>query len=185
MSAKDVRCRGRPANETTVAPNAGAGRPRSPARPYVRRNEERGQALLLLIGLAAILVVLIAVVADASHLYLYRRALASAADGAATAAVQALDEAAVYRDPDVLSRGALPLDASAARGAVQRYVQNAGIPSRFNAFSIQSVGLSPDRTAVTVTLSARVELPVPGVLLLRSVGEARIVVASTARAAVQ
>jgi uncharacterized membrane protein len=146
--------------------------------------EDRGQALVLLIGLAAILVALVAVVTDASHVFLYRRALASAADGAAIAAVQALDEAAVYRDPGAFRRGALPLDASAARAAVERYVQNAGITSQFNAFIIQSVGLSPDHTAVTVTLSARVELPFPGIVPLRSVGEAQIVVASTAQAAV-
>jgi uncharacterized membrane protein len=151
----------------------------------VRSGEDRGQALVLLIGLVAILVALIAVVADASRLFLYRRALVSAADGAAIAAVQALDEAAIYRDPAVFRRGALPLDASAARAAVEGYVQNAGITSQFNAFTIQSVGLSQDRTAVTVTFSARVELPFPGIVPLRSVGEAQIVVASTARAAFQ
>ncbi len=185
MTAKDARCRGQSSNDSTVEPNPGGRRHRTLARLRVRRNEDRGQALLLLIGLVAILVALIAVVADASHLFLYRRALASAADGAATAAVQAVDEAVVYRDPGAFRRGALPLDASAARAAVDRYVQNAGITSRFSAFNIESVGLSPDRTAVTVTLSARVELPFPGIVPLRSVSEAQIVAASTARAAVQ
>jgi uncharacterized membrane protein len=185
MSAMDARCRGQSVNDSTAEPKRRGGRHQTLARSRVRRNEDRGQALLLLIGLAAILVALIAVVADASHLFLYRRALASAADGAATAAVQAVDEAAVYRDPGAFRRGGLPLDASVARAAVDRYVQNAGITSRFSAFSVQSVGLSPDRTAVTVTLSARVELPFPGIVPLRSVSEAQIVAASTARAAVQ
>ena len=140
--------------------------------------------MLLIIGLTVILVALVAVVVDASRLFLYRRALVSTADGAATAAVQALNEAVVYRDPNALRQGALPLDPSAARAAVQRYVQNAGITSQFHAFTIESVGLSPDGTAVTVTLSARVELPFPGMVPLRSVSEARIVVAATARASV-
>jgi hypothetical protein len=184
MSVNHARCRA-PANEAAVGPKAGARRQRTLARLRTRPSEDRGQALLLLIGLAAILVALTGVVADASRLFLYRRALVSAADGAATAAVQALDEAVVYRDPGVFRRGALPLDASAARGAVQRYVQNAGITSQFDAFSIQSVGLSPDGTAITVTLSARVGLPFPGIVPLRSVSEARIIAASTARAAVE
>jgi hypothetical protein len=184
MSVNHARCPP-PLNEATIGSKAGARRQRTLALWQVRPSEDRGQALILLIGLAAILIALIAVVADASRLFLYRRALVSAADGAATAAVQALDEAVVYRDPGVFRRGALPLDASAARGAVQRYVQNAGITSQFDAFSIQSVGLSPDGTAITVTLSARVEVLFPGIVPLRSVSEARIVVASTARAAVE
>jgi len=169
-----------------VGPTAGRAEPqRTLATRRVGPGEDRGQALLLLIGLAATLIALIAVVADASRLFLDRRALVNAADGAATAAVQALDEAAVYRDPGALRRGSLPLDASVARAAVQRYVQNAGISSRFDAFRIQSVGLSSNGTAVTVTLSVRVEMPFLGIGPLRSVSEARIVVASTARAAVQ
>lgn len=146
---------------------------------------DRGQAMLLVIGLAVILVAVVAVVVDASRLFLYRRALAAVADGAATSAVQAVDEAAIYRDPEALGRGLLPLDPSAASRAVEQYVHDAEVAARFDAFAIDAVSVTDSAGAVTVTVSARVHMPFTGVMPLPSVSGGRIAVTATARAPVR
>jgi hypothetical protein len=64
-----------------------AGRP--------RRGDD-GTVLPLTLGFLMISIMLVIVVADASALYLARRSLASAADGAALAAAQDIDEVAIY-----------------------------------------------------------------------------------------
>jgi hypothetical protein len=141
--------------------------------------------MLLMIGLAVLLIALVAVVVDASRLFLYRRALATVADGAATSAVQAVDEAAIYRDPEALGQGVLPMDPSAARRAVEQYVQDAEIAAQFDALAIDAVTVTDGAGAVTVTVSARVDLPFTGLLPLRAVSGGRIAVTTTARAPVQ
>jgi Flp pilus assembly protein TadG len=141
--------------------------------------------MLLVIGLAVILVALVAVVVDASRLFLYRRALATAADGAATSAVQAVDEAAVYRDPEALGRGLLPLDPSTARRAVEQYVQDAELAARFDAFAIDAVSVTDSAGVVTVTVSARVHLPFTSLMPLHSVSGSRIAVTAAARAPIR
>ena len=141
--------------------------------------------MLLVIGLAVILIALVGVVVDASRLFLYRRALATAADGAVTAAVQAVDEAAIYRDPNAFTGGGLPIDPSAAGSAVDLYVQDNDLSGRFDAFRVESVDVTGGGTTVRVIFSARVRLPFAGLLPLRSVNEPRTVVAATARAPIE
>ena len=63
-------------------------------RQSIRGDE--GQLTLLVMGFAAIAARLVVVAVDASAVFLARRGLASAADAAATAAVQSIDEAAFY-----------------------------------------------------------------------------------------
>ncbi len=57
---------------------------------------DEGSVLLLVLGFAGILLTLVAVVADVSAVVLAKRGVASAADGAAVSAAQALDLDAVY-----------------------------------------------------------------------------------------
>jgi Flp pilus assembly protein TadG len=67
----------------------------------VRRDEsgrEQGSVLLLVLGFAGILLVLVAVVVDVSAVVLAKRGVASAADGAAVSAAQALDLDAVHSE---------------------------------------------------------------------------------------
>ena len=57
---------------------------------------DEGSVLLLVLGFAGILLTLVAVVADVSAVVLAKRSVASAADGAAVSAAQALDLDAVH-----------------------------------------------------------------------------------------
>ena len=83
-----------------------------------RRGDEQGSVLLLVIGFAGLLLVLVAVVVDASVVFLAKRAAASAADGAAVTAAQALDLDAVHTS----GLGArLPLSDELARSRVAAY----------------------------------------------------------------
>ena len=82
----------------------------------MRRDE--GSVLLLVLGFAGILLTLVAVVVDVSAVVLAKRSIASAADGAAVSAAQALDLDAVYRAG---LGGQLPLSAGDARARVAAY----------------------------------------------------------------
>ena len=73
--------------------------------------------MLLTVGFAVIALALVLVVTDASKVFLTRRSLVSAADGAALAGVQSLDRTAFYAGND---DAALPLDVDAASAAVPR-----------------------------------------------------------------
>jgi hypothetical protein len=117
-----------------------------------RREGERGQLTLLVIGFAAILLVLVAVVVDASQAVLLRRALASLADGAALAAVQAASERTLYTQGPGAT---LPLDPAAARAAVVDYL--AGAESGIADLRLVEVAVTQGR--VTVVLSAPADLP--------------------------
>lgn len=80
-------------------------------------DNEEGSILVLTLGYAVVLIALVFVVVDASALFLARRGLASACDGASLSAAQAVDTAQVYRQG--VSGSALPL--GAVRSAVGRY----------------------------------------------------------------
>lgn len=106
---------------------------------------EDGSVLILLAGFVAMALLLIAVVTDASVLFLARRSLADTADGAADRAAQAVAAANVYRaaptDPS------LPLDPVAAMAAVDTYLAGAGQSPDIHVVDVTST----DQT-VSVTL---------------------------------
>ena len=106
--------------------------------PWHRDLEDDGTVLLLIIGLVTIAALLVAVVTDVSALYLERRELVAAVDGAALAGAQAVDEESVYRD-GLPASGPVPLNVAAAEQAARDYLADAGV-------------LGP-RTDVTVTAS--------------------------------
>ena len=87
---------------------------------YMARHGDEGTVLVLVLGFAMVLVVMVGVVVNVSAAVLARRAVASAADGAAVAAAQALDEDAVRNGG--LS-GRLPLSQSGARQRVAAYAR--------------------------------------------------------------
>lgn len=113
---------------------------------------ERGQITLLVIGFAAILISLVAVVVDASQVVLLRRTLSSVADGAALAAAQGLGEHAFYTGQ---ASEALPLDAAAAHAAVVEHL--AGVD-----LEIRLLEVSVDGDRVTVAVAAQAQLPLVG-----------------------
>ena len=76
----------------------------------MRRNrDDEGTILFLTLGLSVVLLLLVAVVVDVSAVILAKRGVSSAADGAALAAAQRPDRAAIeLRDDALVTR--LPLD---------------------------------------------------------------------------
>ena len=130
-----------------------------------RPTGDSGTVMLLVIGLVAIAVSLVAVVTDVSSLWLTRRSLGDAADAAAIAAAQAVDLAAVYGGRTNTTRdgvAVLPLDRNQVRARVLRYVKDAKLSSSFNHFQVMSV--RTDGNTVVVVLKARARPPFMSVL---------------------
>ena len=84
--------------------------------------EDRGSVLILSLGFIVVCIIAVAVVVDASTVFLARRALQAQADAAALAGAQAIDIGEYY------ANGASPrirLDPAAVGGAVRGHVQRA------------------------------------------------------------
>ena len=130
-------------------------------RPHTSRSDERGTVSLLIIGLAMVLLMMAAVVTDASAAYLQRQGLDTVADGAALAGADAgASGEEVYGD----GVGAdLHLDAGLARAAVLAYLRSAGAYARYPGLTVQvSVDPSARRVEVEVRAPIRLPLHLPG-----------------------
>lgn len=139
---------------------------------------DSGSVLILTIGFALVVMVFVAVVVDVSKLFLTRRALASVADGAALAAAQDVDLAAVYTGT---ARDALPLAADRARADVEAYV--ARVAAGTGLTDLRVTQITVGGRDVAVTLSARSSLPLVGPFAADPTGTL-ITVTAHARAAV-
>lgn len=137
-----------------------------------------GTVLLLIIGLVVVVGLLVAVVTDVSALYLQRRDLISAADGAALAGAQSVDEESIYRD-GLPTAGPVPLDQDAAERAVRDYLSEAGVLSPGLA-----VEVSTTATTVSVFLEVRMDLPIASAASAGATGTAQVSATATARTAV-
>ena len=132
-----------------------------------------GSVLVLVLGFAGILVTLVAVVVDVSAVVLAKRAVASAADGAAVSAAQALDLDAVY------ARGLgpqVPLSLDEARSRVAAYEAQAR-----GAQPGLSLALRLEGSTAVVTGTRTVALP----FALPGTHPVRVVAVARARAPVQ
>ncbi|WP_346434277.1 pilus assembly protein TadG-related protein [Candidatus Protofrankia californiensis] len=156
-----------------LGPEARRARGRLPARPggrtnrpgssavragrvvRVGRRQDAGTILVLTLGYVLIALMLAIVVTDVSTVYLARRSLASAADGAALAAAQSVDEMAIYTSTGNLQQ--LPLAEVAA--TVAQYQSDAD-PSGRMMLTAQLL----DPTTVRVTGTRTVDLPVVTIL---------------------
>ena len=117
--------------------------------------------MLLTIGLSAVLLLLVAVVVDLSSVVLSRRALASAADGAAVAASQQPDRSAVSE-----GLGArLPLSEADVQDVVRRYAADA----RAAQPGLRLEGSVEGGTVAVVDATRTVRLPFSGWLGVRQV----------------
>jgi Flp pilus assembly protein TadG len=120
----------------------------------VRRNDDEGTVLVLLLGFTAVLMLLVAVVVNVSAVILAKRGLASATDGAAVSASQSLDLDALYAAG--LDAERIPLSEAEAASRVAAYEAQAaaGQPG------LQlSVDVSLDGTTAIVRGVRMVELP--------------------------
>lgn len=133
-----------------------------------------GQLILLILVYTVIAGLLVTVVVNVSKVYLYRRSLVAAADGAALSAANQPDLAAVYNG----AGSTLPLSRSGARAAVDQYVSDADLEGRFAQFRV--AGVDTDGITVTVTFRATVRMPFGNLLSARYA--AGYLVHATARA---
>jgi Putative Flp pilus-assembly TadE/G-like len=122
-------------------------------------SDDSGQILVLMIGFLALAAMLVVIVVNLSRVFLYDRSLGAAADGAALAAVQGVDEFAIYGGA---LEEALPLDPVAVDRQVQDYVESAALSSRFDDFAVVETRI--DDGGVIVVLGATVDLPFLGVV---------------------
>lgn len=116
-----------------------------------RRAGDQGSIMVLTLGFIVICVLAVAVVVDASTVFLERRSLQAAVDSAALAGAQAIDLEAYYE------RGAdagIALDPVAARAAVRRQIAAA------EGVRLDSVRLQGDE--VVVRAHTRVRPPFSG-----------------------
>lgn len=126
-------------------------------RPHT---DERGQSAPLIIAFAAIILVLVAVVVDASAAYLERQRLDSLADGAALYGADFGAQGSDAYDGG-LAAGDLEISRAEAEQAVHAYLRDVGAAGAHPGLSA-SVRVVGDR--VVVELATLVELPlhVPG-----------------------
>jgi Flp pilus assembly protein TadG len=124
-----------------------------------RAQDDSGSVLVLMIGFLVLAAMLVVVVVHLSRVFLHDRALSAAADGAALAAVQAVDESAIYGGAFGQS---LPLDSSAVDQRVEDYVVASGLTSRFDDFAVIETRVESGR--VVVVLRATVDLPFDGIV---------------------
>jgi hypothetical protein len=120
-----------------------------------RRAAQGGQTTLLILGFFLVAVLLVGVVVDASAAYLRRQGLNGLADGAALAAADGVQGEQVYTGG--LGETAR-IDPATARRYVAAYLAQTRAAERFPGlvYRVEPVG-----NAVTVRLSAPLDLPVP------------------------
>lgn len=138
----------------------------------VRRDDGAVIPLVLVYGAIAVAMVVAAI--DASVAFLSWRGMANVADGAALAAAQAVDEAALYTGGGA---GDLPLSQAAAERAVSAYLSDQP-DVQWRAVT------SADGRSVTVTVHREVHLPFVQILRVvdAAYADGRVPVEATARA---
>lgn len=123
-----------------------------------RCKAESGQLTVLILAFAICLLLVIAAVTDISASYLRRQSLASLADGAALSATDGAAAAAVYGDPRASH---VALDESAARSAVDAYLQEVDAYGRFPGLRAH-VEVADDVLEVRLQHDYQLPFPVPG-----------------------
>jgi len=124
-----------------------------------RRSDESGQTTLLIVGLALVLLMMTAVVVDASAAFLRRQDLDTVADGAALAGADAGSRnlRALYAegvDGDVR----LDQAEAVARAAVAAHLRATGAHAAYPGLTVE-VRFDPAADSVTVRVSAPLDLP--------------------------
>jgi Flp pilus assembly protein TadG len=133
--------------------------------------DEAGQVMLLMIFFAVIVAGLITVIVDVSTVFLAQREMQSTADGAALAASQQANLAAIYGPTNPSQLATIPLEAARAKDVANSYsTLTARRPHECSASTYRVVagqdgagnewtGLQADGTTVRVELTCKVPLP--------------------------
>lgn len=119
------------------------------------RRSERGSITPLIIGLAAIVLLMVAVVVDASAGYLRREGLNAVADAAALAATAGIQGEAAYVEG---LKDQLTVEVASARRFVEEYLLSSGATRRYPGL-VWAVTVRGDY--VEVRLQAWLDLPLP------------------------
>jgi len=128
----------------------------------MRSRDERGQATVLIVGFAVVLMMAVALVVNASAAYLQRQSLDSLADGAALVAADAGAEGEdVYAGG--LGEERLALLEATAREAVDDYLTRTGARAQYPGLA-RTVQVDRATRSVRVRISAPLALPltIPG-----------------------
>ncbi|QBR93776.1 pilus assembly protein TadG-related protein [Nocardioides euryhalodurans] len=126
---------------------------------HQRIPDERGQTSLLIVGLAVVLMMMVAVVVDATAAYLQRQGLATVADGAALAGA----DAGSRNEPDLYTDGIrdeprLDQARALAAAAVADHLRETGAYAEFPGLRY-AVSLDPADDSVVVRVQAPLDLP--------------------------
>lgn len=141
------------------------------------RREEQGQATVMIIGLAVVLLMAIAVVIDASAAFLQRQGLDTVADGAALAGADAGSRnLEVLYGEGVATAGRLDQAEAVARAAVLDHLRRTGAHAAYPGLTVE-VGFDAAEDAVVVRLRAPLDLPLtlpgsPGTAVIGATGSA-------------
>jgi hypothetical protein len=127
----------------------------------MRRRDEQGSTMPLIVGLASVLLLGIALVINASSAYLQRQSLDTLADGAALRGAD-LGAAGVYGEGG-LTQARLLQEKGAVEKVVTAYLKSVGADRTYPGLRVSARVNVADRS-VTVTLQAPVTLPlhIPG-----------------------
>ena len=146
------------------------------------RRDERGQATVMIVGLAVVLLMTIAVVVDASAAFLQRQGLDTVADGAALAGADAGSRnLEVLYGQGVGSADRLVQAEALARAAVVDHLRRTGAHATYPGLTVE-VRFDAGDDAVVVHLRAPLDLPLtlpgsPGTTVVGAVGSAVVEVA--------
>ncbi|USQ78843.1 pilus assembly protein TadG-related protein [Ornithinimicrobium faecis] len=147
-------------------------------RGDLERGRESGQISVLLIGMASIALLLILGVVGATSVQLSRIHLLDAADAAALAAADAVDEETLYA---VGLGDGVPLTTQGVAGAAQEHLARQPMPDRVLGWEVaEGTGTTDARTAV-VRLTGEAEIPLISGILRQLGGSVSITVESRAR----
>lgn len=119
-----------------------------------RVSDDRGSVLILGVGLIAVVLLAVAVLADASVAFLQRQQLFALADAAALAGAQAIDLEAYYADG---ASAATRLDAVAVPGRVRAHLERSRAADAIDGLVVDHI--TSDGQQVVVALSAPLRLP--------------------------
>jgi Flp pilus assembly protein TadG len=123
--------------------------------------DQHGTASLLIVGLAVVLLMMAAVVTDASAAYLQRQGLDTLADGAALTAADAGASGEEAYGAGLSDD--LHLDPATARAAAVDYLLRVGAYARYPGLTVDvTVDSSTQRVVVAVRAPVRLPLHVPG-----------------------
>lgn len=126
--------------------------------------DDEGSILVLGVGLAVIAIALITTLVNVSTVWIARNSLDSVADGAALAAVQAVDTRAIYTNG---LGSTLRLNATQARARAVAYVNKAARQGDVHRPRVTAISVGAQ--SVSVTLTSDVEVPFGYLAVTRTV----------------